>query len=575
MAVLLVFAAAGAVVSSVRAADPPRPAPRTYRIVVLPYWSAPGAELASLGGVVARELARDSSRLAQTDRFVMVPATEIDASIARLPAAERDALTTLAAKGDPAAALPLLTGVAKETKADLLVVGTLTKVGGGGGGAAAQIDVESWLLARSPEGSLEDPLRHSFRAPPGRSQAEIARQVAQDDWWSSAEEIAGYVRLGTFHPNEAQKKILELGSNAKRDRLKIIQAVFPEEFIHAQTCDITPTQMRDVTLATQQFVEGFEPKNPRSHNYRGLVEYCGKNEPQALRYFEKAASLDASFPDPWYNAGSIYWKSYQESRSAPDLERAFTAFSKAVEAESGFAEARAKRGLAWLAKGDPQKAEADLIAATREDRDNPDVLMGRCQLAFAAKRPDAAHDYCGRALRADPKLFEAHRILGDIARDRKLTSSAIEQYRAAFAGKPDYPEPRIALTELLFGEKRLREARAEADGMIAAIPGHSVPHYWVGKICEEERDYACAEQAYQYALSLDKNWTTLRDDIARVRAKRGPGASPVPTGPVPPAQSSAPSGAARGRTDTGTSRADATRESYEEFLKKYKQTQKP
>ena len=240
------------------------------------------------------------------------------------------------------------------------------------------------------------------------------------------------MRLGTFHPNEAQKKILELGSNAKRDRLKVIQTVFPEEFIHAQTCDITPTQMRDVTLATQQFVEGFEPKNPRSHNYRGLVEYCGKNEPQALRYFEKASSLDPTFPDPWYNAGWIYWKTYQEGHSSQDLDRAFAAFSKAVEAESGFAEARAKRGLAWLAKGDPQKAEADLVAATREDRDNPDVLVGRCQLAFAAKRPDAAQDYCARAVRADPKLFEAHKILGDLARDRKLTSTAIEQYRAAF-----------------------------------------------------------------------------------------------------------------------------------------------
>ncbi|MBK7972458.1 MAG: tetratricopeptide repeat protein [Deltaproteobacteria bacterium] len=361
----IVIATLTGVASSRAAAEPARPAPRSYRVVVLPYWSAPGADLASLGAGIARELARETSRLAQTDRLVVVPSAEVDAAIATLAAAERDALTTLAARGDPAAALPLFSSVAKASNADLLVVGTVAKVGGGAAlGATAQTDVESWLLARSPEGSLEEPLRHSFRAPLGRSQAEIARQVAQDDWWSSADEIAGYVRLGTFHPNEAQKKILELGSNAKRDRLKVIQTVFPEEFIHAQTCDITPTQMRDVTLATQQFVEGFEPKNPRSHNYRGLVEYCGKNEPQALRYFEKASSLDPTFPDPWYNAGWIYWKTYQEGHSSQDLDRAFAAFSKAVEAESGFAEARAKRGLAWLAKGDPQKAEADLVAAT-------------------------------------------------------------------------------------------------------------------------------------------------------------------------------------------------------------------
>ncbi len=573
-----VLAAAVCLVGALaRAAGPPPAAPRpaAHRVVVLPYWNTTPGDLGALGEGIARALTRDTSKLAQLPRVAVVPTAEVDAAIqSGLSAAERDAFAQLVAKGDPEAALPLLTSVAKAANARLLVVGTLASVGGAASGGA-QVQVETWLLARSEDGPLEEPVRHVFRAPRGRSAAELANQVGQDEWWTSAPELDWFTRLGTLHPDETQKRILNLTADAKKDRMSLVERVFPEEFLHAQTCNITPEQMRDATLATEQLTQRMEPTNPRSHNYRGLVEYCGKNEPQALRYFEKASALDASFPDAWYNAGWIYWSAYQLGHGADDLDRAFQSFSNAVEAEPGFAEARAKRGLAWLAKGDPRKAEVDLLAATREDRDNPDVLMGRCQLAVAAKRPDSANELCAAAVRADPKLVEARKILGDVARDRKLTAAAIEAYRAAYAQKPDFAEARVALIELFFQEKRYREARIEADAMIAAIPKHSVPHYWIGKICEDgDQHYACAEAAYQQALAMDRNWVTLRDDIARVRAKRGPDARPATAADIPAAAPleppSKPSAAAR-----DGARGEPTRESYEEFLRRYNQSKKP
>ncbi len=563
------------VASPSRAAPPTAAPPKatTYRVAVLPYWSIGPNELPTLGDGIARALARDGSKLAQNTRLVIVPRAEVDAALHDgLSATERDGYAQLVAKGDPDAALPLLTSVARATDARLLVLGTITSVGAG------EIQIETWLLARSEAGLLEDPIRHVFRVPRARSAAEIANQVSQDDWWTSAPELEWFTRLGTFHPNETQQRILNLTADAKKDRIQLVERIFPEPFLHARTCSITPEQMRDATLTTEQLTQRMEPNNPRSHNYRGLVEFCGKNEPQALRYFEKASALDASFPDAWYNAGWIYWNAYQLGHGQDDLGRAFQSFSKAVAAEPGFAEARAKRGLAWLAKGDNGKAEADLLAATREDRDNPDVLMGRCQLAVAAKRLDSAHELCTAALRVDPKLVEAHKILGDVARDRNLVATAIDEYRAAFAEKSDYAEPRVALIEMLFHEKRYREARAAADAMIAAIPNHSVPHYWIGKICEEgDQNYACAEAAYQQALAKDRNWVTLRDDIGRVHAKRGPNARPVTAADIPPAAppevvKTSPTPATRPGSRPN---AEPARESYEDFLRKYNQSRKP
>ncbi len=541
--------------------------------MVLPYWSTSPGDLPTLGDGIARSMAREGSKLAQNTRLVIVPRAEVDAAMQNgLSATERDGFTQLAAKGDPEAALPLLTSIAKATDARLVVLGTITSVGAG------EVQIETWLLARSEAGPLEDPIRHVFRAPRGRSAAEIANQVSQDDWWTSATELEWFTRLGTFHPSETQQRILNLTADAKKDRIQLVERIFPEPFLHAGTCNIKPEQMRDATLATEQLTQRMEPNNPRSHNYRGLVEFCGKNEPQALRYFEKASALDASFPDAWYNAGCIHWSAYQFTHDPAELERAFQSFSKAVAAEPGFAEARAKRGLAWLAKGDGAKAEVDLLAATREDRDNPDVLMGRCQLAVAAKRPDSAQELCTAALRADPKLVEAHKILGDVARDRNLVATAVDQYRAAFAEKADYAEARVALIEMLFHEKRYREARAAADAMITAIPNHSVPHYWIGKICEEgDQNYACAEAAYQQALAKDRNWVTLRDDIGRVHAKRGANPRPVTAADIPPAAPPEVTKTPSAPVPRPSARpiAEPTRESYEDFLRKYNQSKTP
>lgn len=554
------------------------------RVAVLPFWNEPGTDLGSLGGVIAKSLVDPTSKLGQNARIQAVSEAEIDAAMERdLTAAERDAFAASAKHGDPGAAIPLLSSVARAAQVDLLVVGTVHRLATSLG-QPESVEVESWLFVRPPAGPLEDPVRHLFKAGLASGPSALAREVGQDAWWSSSDEIQWFTNLATLHPTEVQKKLLELGAQTTKDRMKLIESIFPEQFLHAKTCKISPEQMRNAALATEQLVERIEPDKPRPHNYRGILYYCGQNTPMALRHFEKAAAIDPTFPDPWYNAGSIYWESYQASHSPDDLEKAFQAFSKAVDDEAGFAEARAKRGLAWLAKGDSNKADADLVAAYHEDGRNPDVLMGRCQLAIAAHQPSQASGFCGDAVLVDPTLADAHLILAELARDEKLLENAIGHYRQAIQARADFAQPRIELIELLFGAKRYREARDEANAMALAIPNHSVSHYWLGKICEEwERNYLCAEQQYAKASELDRGWATLRDDIARVRGKRGPGALPAPPLESNPSPATAPAASAgAGAAPTPPPQAAAPRspsatppahQSYEEFLKQYQATQ--
>ena len=75
-------------------------------------------------------------------------------------------------------------------------------------------------------------------------------------------------------------------------------------------------------------------------------------------------------------------------------------------------------------------------------------------------------------------------MLGDVYTKRRLTSSAIESYRKAVEVNPGYFGARIPLVELLYNKKRWRDARVEAEAMIYANPRHSVPHYWLAKVCE-------------------------------------------------------------------------------------------
>ena len=78
-----------------------------------------------------------------------------------------------------------------------------------------------------------------------------------------------------------------------------------------------------------------------------------------------------------------------------------------------------------------------------------------------------------RLYQADPHSYRVHQLMGDLEAAKGDDAKAIEEYRAAIAGKPSAPNLHYSLGHLLWKDLKVPEARVELEAELAMNPRHA------------------------------------------------------------------------------------------------------
>jgi tetratricopeptide (TPR) repeat protein len=78
-----------------------------------------------------------------------------------------------------------------------------------------------------------------------------------------------------------------------------------------------------------------------------------------------------------------------------------------------------------------------------------------------------------RLYQADPHSYRVHQLMGDLEAAKGDDARAIEEYRAAIAGKPSAPNLHYSLGHLLWKDLKVPEARVELEAELAMNPRHA------------------------------------------------------------------------------------------------------
>jgi tetratricopeptide (TPR) repeat protein len=233
-------------------------------------------------------------------------------------------------------------------------------------------------------------------------------------------------------------------------------------------------------------------------------------DPRVARRAAEVASL-ARAPDLALEAARVWHEAEPESVQALQTLTALLVRARKVEeaepylatllSRDGAATANGFLQLGRLLAGNPDK-QANLRLVQRLAARHPQMAQAQLAVAQAALAAEdeaqaLAQTRRARALQPDwemAAIYEAQIL------QRKDPAAAAQSLAAFLEGQPKARDARLAYARLLVGERRLAEARAQFEALLAAFPDNGEVRYAVGLLAMQLRDFATAESVFKRLL---------------------------------------------------------------------------
>jgi tetratricopeptide (TPR) repeat protein len=253
-------------------------------------------------------------------------------------------------------------------------------------------------------------------------------------------------------------------------------------------------QRGDAELAAQTYLElARRTRDPRVARRAAEVASVARQAPLAL----EAARV-------WHEAEPESVQALQTLTallvSARKVEEAEPYLARLL-ARDGAAAANGFLQLGRLLSGNPDK-QANLRVVQRLAARYPQMAQARlamAQAALAAGDEAMALAEARGALELQPG-WEAAAIFEAQILQRGSPAAAAQSLAAFLERNPQSRDARLAYARLLAGERRLAEARAQFEKLLAAFPDNGDVRYAVGLLAMQLRDFATAEAAFKRLL---------------------------------------------------------------------------
>ena len=240
-------------------------------------------------------------------------------------------------------------------------------------------------------------------------------------------------------------------------------------------------------------------------------------DPQSgeARYLLGKALLDAS--DPGAAALELSKALDQKVGAAkvlPALARAYllTGQYKKLTSQYGELQLEDKQALAslkssvataWAAQGNREKTLAAVQASLQAQPGFPPALVLEARIQAGQSRFDAANALVDDALKADPGLYEAWHLKGEILTFGKAdVPAAVKAYRKALSIEPAYIPAHLALISERISARDFAGAQVQADQLRAVLPKHPQTMYIDAQLAFGTGDFKKARELTQALLRV-------------------------------------------------------------------------
>jgi tetratricopeptide (TPR) repeat protein len=204
------------------------------------------------------------------------------------------------------------------------------------------------------------------------------------------------------------------------------------------------------------------------------------------------------------------------------LETAFSPGSGSLDAYVLYARATWEQGLGT--KDGHERAVAMLSKALEADQNFAQARVALGKSLYATNNRWKASGEFRKALQLNPKLAEAHKLLGDmlVTSPRRLYDQAAQAYQAALEVWPDYAEARVGLGDARQAKGQFDEAIAEYKKALIVEPANARVYLGLGKIYYNEKQlYHEAVAAYQQAIALDPKLLDAHMSLGELYEEKG------------------------------------------------------
>lgn len=209
------------------------------------------------------------------------------------------------------------------------------------------------------------------------------------------------------------------------------------------------------------------PAGPDAFNTQGRLLLIQNEVALAIRSFEKAIAIDASFALSHYGLAIAYKIQGDKDLSATHAKSAVLADSKYIDAYKLLAEISTE-------KCDYQDAVAHYKKVIEIEPDTPDAFIMLGCVYAELEQTQLAIDATRQAVNLRKNSPEVYFALGNILSIHSLYSEAVDCYRHALQLRPEYFDVRNNLSSALLTMGKNEEALTMYQGIVQDNPSHLV-----------------------------------------------------------------------------------------------------
>jgi putative PEP-CTERM system TPR-repeat lipoprotein len=178
-------------------------------------------------------------------------------------------------------------------------------------------------------------------------------------------------------------------------------------------------------------------------------------------------------------------------------------------------------GQVALKNKDLAEARREFSRAEALDGTNFEALSGLVFLDFADKKPAAAKARIDSRLERSPTDARLLALAARVSAAMGDTAQAEQQLRKSIDSDPNYLGSYVALAQIYMGQRRLPDARASLESVIARRPDAIGPQTMVGMLYEAEGNRAEAKKRYERVLKIDPRAGVAANNLAFRYAEDG------------------------------------------------------
>lgn len=261
-----------------------------------------------------------------------------------------------------------------------------------------------------------------------------------------------------------------------------------------------------------------QPNDAGAYAHLGLLEARQEHYKQAIAYYRKALTLNPNMAAVELDLGLSLFKS-------GDLRGAIGAFMPLLKNSSAQSPERLRLvsliGLAHFGLGDFAAAVPYLKEATARDRGNLALRMTLAQSCLSSRQYQCVLDTYREILTINPDSAEADVLAGEAYDELKNEAGALQEFQAAVKADPKLPNAHFGYGYLLWKASRYSDAAEEFKAELAENPNHALALAYLGDADVKLNRPEDALPYLEHAVQLEPSLAIAHLDLGIVNEDRG------------------------------------------------------